>query len=142
MKTRTRIPSRSTRALAVTGWLMGVVLLSAAASVVPAAEVPDGWQAAAVREEIRPDFAYNPTGGPDAKGSFVIEADSREGLDGYWTRSFPVSGGRYYRFEAFRKIDRVALPRLRTWGASWKSLVACLARRKHFSVMALHHASS
>lgn len=41
----------------------------------------------------------------------IISHDDREGLDGYWTRTFPVEGSRYYRFQAFRKTERVAVPR-------------------------------
>src|SRR4051794_6674935 len=45
---------------------------------------PDGWRAAAPRDEIRPRFDYRPKGGKDGKGAFLIIADDREGLDGYW----------------------------------------------------------
>src|SRR5690242_7068404 len=47
---------------------------------------PDGWTAAAPRDEIRPEFTYDPHGGPDGKGCLVIRADGREGLDGCWTK--------------------------------------------------------
>src|SRR5262249_51796281 len=36
--------------------------------------------------------------------------DQREGLDGSWTRVFPVQGGRFYRFHAVRQIEGVATP--------------------------------
>jgi len=80
---------------------------------VPAAagRIPDGWQTAAPRDEIRPQFSFDAKGGPDGKGAFVIEADSREGLDGYWTKTFPVQGGRHYRFRALRKVEGVASAR-------------------------------
>ena len=68
--------------------------------------VAEGWTAAAPREEIRPRFSYDAQGGRDGKGGFVIAADDREGLDGWWTKTVPVHGGRYYRFHAARKIDR------------------------------------
>ena len=61
---------------------------------------PDGWTAAAPRDEIRPEFAFEPKGGPDGAGCLVIRADGREGLDGYWTKTFPIAGGKYYRFAA------------------------------------------
>jgi predicted amidohydrolase len=73
--------------------------------------IPEGWQTAAPRDEIRPQFSFNSKGGPEGKGSFVIESDSREGLDGYWTRTFPVKGGQHYRFSALRKLENVASPR-------------------------------
>lgn len=72
---------------------------------------PAGWTAASPREEIRPRFTFNSKGGPDRAGSFVIAADTREGLSGCWTKTFPVVGGSYYRFFAVRKVERVASPR-------------------------------
>src|SRR5947207_12606035 len=82
--------------------------IGAAASADPA---PTGWRAAAPRDEIRPSFAYETTGGHAGKGSLVVQHDAREGLDGYWTKTFPVAGGRYYQFQAFRKTDGVPVPR-------------------------------
>jgi len=73
--------------------------------------VPEGWTTSAPREEIRPKFSYDAHGGRDGKGGFVIAADHREGLDGWWTKTFPVRGGMHYRFHAARKMDRVTLPR-------------------------------
>lgn len=72
---------------------------------------PDGWTTAAPRDEIRPAFAYEPTGGGDGGGAFVITAARREGLDGYWTRTFPITGGRYYCFQALYQARDVAVPR-------------------------------
>jgi predicted amidohydrolase len=77
-------------------------------------KIPAGWQTAAPREEIRPQFSFNPKGGLDGKGSFIIQADAREGLDGYWTKTFLVTGGQYYRFNAFRNVEHVASPRRST----------------------------
>ncbi len=74
-------------------------------------QAPAGWQPAAPREEIRPQFTYNPQGGQDGKGSFVIAADEREGLAGYWVKTFPITGGKSYRFFALRKVENVAEPR-------------------------------
>ncbi len=58
-----------------------------------------------LREEIRPEFAYDP------KGIFVIKADQREGLAGCWTKTFPVTGGKHYRFTAGYQAKGVAVPR-------------------------------
>src|SRR4051794_23591105 len=52
---------------------------------------PEGWTPASPREEIRPRFAVEPTGGPGGKPALLISADSREGLDGCWKRTFLVS---------------------------------------------------
>ncbi|HEX5446028.1 MAG TPA: carbon-nitrogen hydrolase family protein, partial [Pirellulales bacterium] len=71
---------------------------------------PEAWSTAAPREELRPAFSYAAHGGRDAKGGFVIQA-GRQGLDGWWTTTIPVEGGRHYRFHAARKVEGVALPR-------------------------------
>ncbi len=72
---------------------------------------PEGWLALSPRDEIRPEFSWQPTGGPSNKGSLVIRADAREGLHGYWARTFPVVGGRYYAFRVVRKVEGLAYPR-------------------------------
>ncbi|MCC2672739.1 MAG: ramA 4 [Armatimonadetes bacterium] len=104
----------------IMAWLLrlGVVLLAGIAlwtvesqAAGSAGTAPDGWTAAAPRDEIRPEFACLPKGGPDRRGSLQIRADDREGLQGCWTRSFPVNGGQHYRFTALRKIENVPVPR-------------------------------
>jgi predicted amidohydrolase len=70
-----------------------------------------GWKSNAPREEIRPEFSFDPRGGPEGKGSWTIQADAREGLHGFWTRTLPVEGGRHYRFQALRRIVNVPVPR-------------------------------
>ncbi|MBP87405.1 MAG: carbon-nitrogen hydrolase family protein [Planctomycetaceae bacterium] len=72
---------------------------------------PEGWRQNSPRNEIRPTFKYNPTGGPNKKGSFVIEADSREGLFGFWEKRQYVEGSKYYRFSAMRKADGIDIVR-------------------------------
>ena len=68
-------------------------------SLVSASEsVPPGWSAESPRDEIRPEFAWDPSGGPDGKGELVISADDREGLAGSWTSRIKVTGGKTYRF--------------------------------------------
>jgi predicted amidohydrolase len=74
-------------------------------------EAPGGWKAEAPRDEIRPAFGYEPAGGPDGTGVHTIQADEREGLDGWWARSFPVTGGRWYRFSALYRAYNIDLPR-------------------------------
>ena len=70
---------------------------------------PDGWTISTPRDELRPKFSFSAHGGRDGKGSFVIAADEREGLDGWWTKTVPVKGGMHYRFHAARKVDHVAI---------------------------------
>jgi predicted amidohydrolase len=90
--------------LAAWGW-------RGSASDTPGRASPDGWTVAAPRDEIRPEFSYDPTGGADGKGCFVIKADRREGLDGCWKKTFPVTGGKHYRFGASYQAKGVTLPR-------------------------------
>ena len=71
----------------------------------------DGWQAVAPRDEIRPTFSFKPGDGPKNADCLVITADHRNGLDGWFQKSFTVSGGDHYRFEAVRKTSGVAVPR-------------------------------
>jgi predicted amidohydrolase len=102
-------------------YLPGLILLLAAgwlAWAEPGAErkagpdkPPDGWTTAAPRDEIRPDFAYERAGGPGGKGAFVISHDRRDGLDGCWTKTFPITGGKHYSFRVLCKATGVALPR-------------------------------
>jgi predicted amidohydrolase len=103
--------------------LAGVSLLggsprSPAGAAAPAREATGGWTAAAPRDEIRPEFAYDPEGGADGKGTMSIKADGREGLDGWWQKTFPVMGGKHYRFAARYQATGVAMPR--------RSIVAAL----------------
>jgi predicted amidohydrolase len=94
--------------------LCGGIALAAppeASSAHGVAEFPEGWTASAPRDEIRPAFSFEKTGGPKQTGSFVIRHDEREGLDGWFQRSFEVKGGEHYRFAALRKLTDVAVPR-------------------------------
>jgi predicted amidohydrolase len=72
------------------------------------------WQPATPRAEISPEFAFDPHGGPKGDGALIITADQRRGLHGCWQRTFTVTGGEFYRFEALRKTDNVAHPRRST----------------------------
>lgn len=68
---------------------------------------PEGWRTWSPRDEIRPEFRFDPQGGRDGRGSFCITHDARDGLDGMWTKTIPVVGGRWYRFSAARKVEKV-----------------------------------
>jgi predicted amidohydrolase len=72
---------------------------------------PEGWTTAAPRDEIRPAFGFDGKGGPDGKGCFLITADSREGLAGFWKKTFTVSGGKHYRVSASYQARGVAVSR-------------------------------
>ncbi|MCC7083423.1 MAG: carbon-nitrogen hydrolase family protein [Pirellulales bacterium] len=85
-----------------------LVLMGAFGSNLQASKT-DGWTTAAPRDELTPKFvAMKDAGGEPILG---IEHDEREGLDGYWTKAFPVKGGQWYRFSAQRKTTNVAVPR-------------------------------
>src|SRR6059036_149808 len=71
----------------------------------------DDWTAAAPREEIRPQFQHMETGGKSGHGTLAIRADEREGLHGWWQKTFPVTGGQHYRFSAWRRAENIAVPR-------------------------------
>ncbi len=103
-------------------YLAGLLLLCAAGwlawaaprtnpSETHTAQAPDGWTTASPREEIQPAFWYEPSGGAAAKDALVIKHDRREGLDGCWTKSFSVRGGKSYRFTVHYQARGVALPR-------------------------------
>jgi hypothetical protein len=78
-----------------------------------AGEVPGsgGWSTGAPRDEIRPEFACEPGDGPGRPAVLAIKAGLRDGVDGYWTKAFPVTGGRYYHFDARYRAEGVELPR-------------------------------
>jgi predicted amidohydrolase len=77
----------------------------------PKTPSPPDWKTAAPRDEITPKFAFDPAGGPKKDGALVITADDREGLHGYFHKTFPVTGDKHYRFHAVRKVTNVATPR-------------------------------
>lgn len=94
--------------------LLLIAMLAPCALIAASLVAPDSWQDMAPREEIRPRFTYEPRGGPDRKGSFTIHCDSRDGLAGWWTKTFAVQGGRSYRFSAMRRCEKMPAPR---WSA-------------------------
>ncbi len=104
MKTKAISIAIFTAALAL--WAMSPT--SAFAEDAPA---PDGWTTHAPREEIRPQFKFDVKGGPDAAGALVAQADAQEGQAGWWEKSMPVEGGKWYRFSALRKTTQVESPR-------------------------------
>jgi predicted amidohydrolase len=83
--------------------------LNLAFTAEPAA--PEGWIAKSPRDEIRPAFSYLPQGGPQQSGSLALEADQREGLFGWWEKTFEVAGGKWYKFSVLRKTTGIDEPR-------------------------------
>jgi predicted amidohydrolase len=78
----------------------------------------DGWEARSARDEIRPEFSFDASGGPERSGSLVVETGGQEGLDGHWEKTFEIEGGRWYRFHARRRttgiesLERCVLARI------------------------------
>lgn len=96
---------------------MRVILLAILAmttvwpAMIAAQDAQPGWTTAAPREEIEPLFSYDAKGGRDGKGALVIAADEREGLAGWWQKTFKVEGGKHYRFSVWRKVENIDSPR-------------------------------
>lgn len=86
--------------------LVGVCL---AAATRPGVAGDEGWTTGSPRGEICPEFARET--GEGTGPVLVIRAGPRDGVDGYWTKSFPVTGGRHYRFDARYQARGVDLPR-------------------------------
>ena len=102
---------KTTARLSVLGILLAMGLLAVPVTAVVAAPPPVGWQALAPRPEIRPAFDYEPHGGPDRNGSFLMGADGRTGVAGWWTKTFAVHGGQSYQFRALRHCENVTASR-------------------------------
>jgi predicted amidohydrolase len=88
------------------GFLLLTAFLASASAPPPA-----GWQTLSPRNELRPEFSYNPKGGSSRTGAFVIRTGKLEGLDGHWAKTFPVKGGQCYWFHALRRVEHVSSPR-------------------------------
>lgn len=68
----------------------------------------DGWKTESPRDEIRPGFEYTEAG--DSR-TFQIQSDSRNGLMGTLSKTFPVEGGSHYRFRVHRQTVNIRVPR-------------------------------
>ena len=97
-----------TTALTIT---LFVTALAIAADTNSSPTTQQAWHPAAPRDEIRPIFAIEPTAGRSATESLTIRTDARPGQIGWYTRTFPITGGQWYRFQAWRKFQNVPCPR-------------------------------
>src|SRR5688500_10826096 len=91
--------------------VMIVTCFSAVATGVAEELAAKGWQPQSPRNELRPQFEYLPDGGRDGAGRWIVRHDDREGLAGWWGKSFAVQGGHHYKFQAYRRMANVATPR-------------------------------
>jgi predicted amidohydrolase len=91
--------------------IVAVVVLFATRQLLQTAPPPEGWKGVAARDEIKPAFSFDSKGGPKRGGSLIIRTNEREGLDGHWEKTFSVTGGKWYRFHALRRVENVPVPR-------------------------------
>src|SRR5437868_5896134 len=75
-----------------------------------AADFGSDWKPVSPREEIRPTFTINKSGGPNHTGSLLIKSGDVEG-EGYWQKTFSVEGGKFYEFKSLRHLEDIASPR-------------------------------
>jgi predicted amidohydrolase len=88
-----------------------VVVMGGAAMAAPVASDVPGWVTDAVRDEVRPKFTYERSGGADGKGAFVLEAGGIEGAHGWWQTTVPVKGSAWYHFRVMRRSSGIEFPR-------------------------------
>lgn len=62
------------------------------------------------RDEIRPQFSFDKTGGVNKTGALRISTDSQPGMDGHWQKNFPVQGSQWYRFSTQRRVSGLTSP--------------------------------
>ncbi len=93
------------------GFVYLTLLVASGRATADPVVLPTGWQTVSPREEIAPKFSFEPNGGPKSDGAWVITADEREGLHGWFQKSFSVTGGKHYHFRVVRRLDNVAVPR-------------------------------
>jgi predicted amidohydrolase len=87
----------------------GIVMMACLA-LQGADPAPEGWQPGSPRKEVAPEFRYDSKAGRNGSGAFIIETGARDGLDGHWGKSFPVTGGKFYEFAAWRRLTGAAWP--------------------------------
>lgn len=88
-----------------------LVLLRMEAHAAKPIAAPEGWSTATPRDELKPEFHFEPKGGPNKSGSWMIETDAREGLHGFWAKPVAIEGGHFYAFHALRRVKNVSTPR-------------------------------
>lgn len=86
---------------------LAVMLVVGLALITALPAIAADWTPVAPRDEIRPDFAREATGGREGGEALVITMDQREGLHGWWSRTFSVTGGQWYKFRAYRRLMNV-----------------------------------
>jgi predicted amidohydrolase len=85
--------------------------LSAVAGAAAGDFEPGEWQGESPRQEIRPSFSHTIDGGRSGLGELSIATSERSGEHGWWSRSFPVTGGEHYAFTGWFRHQGVQEPR-------------------------------
>jgi predicted amidohydrolase len=88
-----------------------LAVLPMVALTILGADMSSEWKPTAVRDEIRPTFKSNPSGGPSRHSSIVIVGADNDGTEGHCDKTFPVEGGKFYKFTAYRYVKNVENPR-------------------------------
>jgi predicted amidohydrolase len=94
-------------------WLVMLVMpvaIPMVADVKAEGLLDEGWTTHAARDELRPEFNYQSSGGHDGKDALVISS-KLEGLHGWFAKTFRVTGGHHYAFHAARNATNVTVPR-------------------------------
>ncbi len=76
-----------------------------------ASEPLAGWEPKAAREEIKPFFSTSINAGRGGQHALVINGDEREGLSGHWAKTVPVEAGKFYRFSAWYRAEKIPVER-------------------------------
>lgn len=88
-----------------------ITMARAAPADDPNSAAASGWTSKSPRDEIRPQFDCDPVIGLDESGTLRITADEREGLFGWWEKTFVIEGGSDYKFSTLRRVSGVDDPR-------------------------------
>jgi predicted amidohydrolase len=106
------------RVIPLLTWTLGIGCAPAGRSPddpssIPAPPAFDGWKGMSPRDEIRPRFSVDPSGGRSGGAALKIEGNGNPAAFGSWNKTVSgLSGGRTYRFTAYcraRSVDRPAL---------------------------------
>jgi predicted amidohydrolase len=89
--------------------MLGIVLICI--GIAENQETDHKWQQVSPRNEIRPEFSVEERSATGEPIVLKISSDNLAAIDGAWVRSFPVEGGAFYRFSAWRRTEGVITPR-------------------------------
>lgn len=63
---------------------------------------PEGWEVKSPRDEIAVTGSFD-----EKSNAFRLESPDQEGMNGFWEKTFPIEGGKHYRFFSLRKATDV-----------------------------------